>query len=108
MPRTPEARAPHDLQAHRLRPQADRARQDRCLNAITPAGSIAPPGVPSHVLRPRESIILIVRPVSSAVASDPLDGIPVAIWRLLARGFLPGPPDDLPNEALSIDQQTAV
>jgi hypothetical protein len=38
---------------------------------------------------------------------DSLDIIPLAIWQALATGWLPGPPDELPDNALLIDQFTA-
>jgi hypothetical protein len=51
--------------------------------------------------------MLVIATVSSAVICDPLDGIPVAIWRLLAAGWLPGPPESISDEFLHIDQHTA-
>ena len=39
--------------------------------------------------------------------ADPLDAIPPSIWQALAAGWLPGPPDDLPDDALAVDRYTA-
>jgi hypothetical protein len=34
----------------------------------------------------------------------PRDEIPAAVWQALADGWLPGPPDDLPDDLLLVDK----